>query len=215
MESAMFENTQLAALVAAKLCHDLVEPMGAMIQGLEMIKEQESKIDPDALSLLDQGVAKAWAKLEFFRFAVGGSQAEGEATLDEGRDVANRLFGVLKSDLKWSAPAVTMPRRGVRVVVNLLLVANECLPRGGEVELVAEAAGAGGEIRVVATGPRASLRSTTAAALRGETPEEGFIGSVVQPTLTGMFARQAGIELAVRESEERVELIARSPEFKL
>jgi histidine phosphotransferase ChpT len=206
----MFDNTQLAALVASRLTHDLVEPMNAMIQGLEMLKTPDGKVDPDALSLLEHGVAKAWAKLEFFRFGMAGANAEGDSQLEEGRDVAVRLFNVLKADLNWTAPQINMPRQAVRVVVNLLLIANECLPRGGTVEVTGET----GEVRIIAAGPRATLRSPTAAALRGETPEGGFTGHTLQPALTGLFARQAGVELLVRESEEKIELVAKSSAFK-
>ena len=133
----MIENTKLTALVASRICHDMVEPMSAIIQGLEMIKGGDGKTDPDALSLLDHGVGKAWAKLESFRFAMAGAVAEGESELEEGRAVAVKLYSVLKPDLVWSAPAVAMPRPAVRVIVNLLLIANECLPRGGKVEVAA------------------------------------------------------------------------------
>ncbi|MEQ1619299.1 MAG: histidine phosphotransferase family protein [Terricaulis sp.] len=205
----MIENTKLTALVASRICHDMVEPMSAMIQGLEMIKGGDGKLDPDALSLLDHGVAKAWAKLEFFRFALAGALAEGDSTLEEGREVAHKLYSVLKPELKWSAPNIAMPRPAVRVIVNLLLIANECLPRGGAVELTGET----GEVRVTAAGPRAKLRETTAAALRGDAGE--LSGHTIQPTLTSLLARQGGMELSARESEEKVELIARSSAFRL
>ena len=211
----MIETTKLTALVASRICHDMVEPMSAIIQGLEMLKGEDGKIDPDALSLLDNGVAKAWAKLEFFRFALAGAVAEGDSELEEGRAVAVKLYGVLKPELIWSAPAVKMPRPAVRVIVNLLLIANECLPRGGSVELTAEKRGAGGEVTVTAKGPRAKLREATAMALRGDGPEAELTGHNIHPTLTGLLARQGGVELATRESEERIDLIARSGAFKL
>jgi len=209
----MIENTKLTALVASRICHDMVEPMSAIIQGLEMIKDGEGKPDPDALSLLDHGVGKAWAKLEFFRFAMAGALAEGDSELEEGRAVAIKLYSVLKPELVWSAPSVAMPRPAVRVIVNLLLIANECLPRGGSVELTAAKTADGGEIIVTAKGPRAKLREPTAAALRGDDGE--LSGHTIQPTLTSLLARQGGVELAARESEEKVELIARSAAFKL
>ena len=87
----MIENTQLTALVASRICHDMVEPMSAIIQGLEMIKDGDGKADPDALNLLDHGVGKAWAKLEFFRFAMAGAMAEGDSELEEGHPVATKL----------------------------------------------------------------------------------------------------------------------------
>src|SRR5262249_62435288 len=124
--------------------HDMVEPMSAIIQGLEMIKDGDGKPDPDALSLLDTGVGKAWAKLEFFRFAMAGATAEGESTLEEGRAVADKLYGVLKPELIWKAPNVAMPRPAVRGVVNLFLIANECRSRGGTGELRARKSSGGG-----------------------------------------------------------------------
>ncbi len=209
----MIENTKLTALVASRICHDMVEPMSAIIQGLEMIKSGDGKPDPDAVSLLDHGVGKAWAKLEFFRFAMAGATAEGESELEEGRAVAIKLYSVLKPELVWAAPAVQMPRPAVRVIVNLLLIANECLPRGGTVTLTAEKHGEGGEVIVTAAGPRAKLREPTAAALRGD--GEDLSGHTIQPTLTSLLARQGGVELSTREGDEKVEFIARSAAFKL
>jgi histidine phosphotransferase ChpT len=212
-ERAMIENTKLTALVASRICHDMVEPMSAIIQGLEMIKSGDGKTDPDALSLLDNGVGKAWAKLEFFRFAMAGAMAEGESDIVEGKAVAEKLYSVLKPELVWSVGQVAMPRPAVRVIVNLLLIANECMPRGGTVELTAEKHGDGGEVIVTAKGPRAKLREATALALRGEAGE--LSGHTIQPTLTALLAQQGGVELFAREAEEKVELIARSAAFKL
>jgi histidine phosphotransferase ChpT len=207
----MIENTRLTALVASRICHDMVEPMSAIIQGLEMIKGADGKTDPDAISLLDHGVGKAWAKLEFFRFAMAGAVAEGDSTIDEGKEVAIKLYSVLKAELKWSVPAIAMPRPAVRVIVNLLLIANECLPRGGVVEVTGKA----GEVIITATGPRAKLREATSIALKGDAGDEHLSGHTIQPTLTGLLARQGGVELSARESEEKVEFIARSEAFKL
>jgi histidine phosphotransferase ChpT len=209
----MIENTKLTALVASRICHDMVEPMSAIIQGLEMIKSGEGKPDPDAVSLLDHGVGKAWAKLEFFRFAMAGAMAEGDSELEEGHAVAEKLYSVLKPELVWNAPAVAMPRPAVRVIVNLLLIANECLPRGGTVELTAEKQGDSGEVIVTAKGPRAKLKETTAAALQGDAGE--LSGHTIQPTLTNLLAKQGGVEISTRVSEEKVEFIARSAAFKL
>jgi len=209
----MIENTKLTALVASRICHDMVEPMSAIIQGLEMIKGADGKTDPDALALLDHGVGKAWAKLEFFRFAMAGAIAEGDSELEEGRAVAEKLYGVLKADLVWEAVPVKMPRPAVRVIVNLLLIANECLPRGGTVTVTAGKQGGVGEVLVTAAGPRAKLKESTAQALRGVDGE--LSGHTIQPTLTALLARQGGVEISTREGEDKVARIARSPAFGL
>lgn len=209
----MIENTKLTALVASRICHDMVEPMSAIIQGLEMIKTGEGKLDPDAVSLLDAGVGKAWAKLEFFRFAMAGAIAQGDSDIEEGRAVAVKLYSVLKPELVWSVGAVAMPRPAVRVIVNLLLIANECLPRGGTVEITAEKNGAGADVIVTAKGPRAKLREPTAMALRGEEGE--LSGHTIQPTLTALLAQQGDVAITTREAEEQVQFVAHSAAFKL
>jgi histidine phosphotransferase ChpT len=211
-ERAMIENTKLTALVASRICHDMVEPMSAIIQGLEMIKGGDGKTDPDALALLDHGVNKAWAKLEFFRFAMAGAVAEGDSELEEGRAVAEKLYSALKPELNWNAPAVKMSRPAVRVIVNLLLIANECLPRGGTVEITARKEAEGGAVIVTASGPRAKLKDTTALALKAE---GDLSGHTIQPTLTALLARQGGVALSAVEGEDKVELTARSPAFIL
>ncbi len=208
----MIEGPQLAALVAAKVCHDMAEPIGAIVQGLEFLKDSDPATREEAISLVDQGVQKAWAKLVFFQFAVAGALAEGEGELEEAREPATKLYSVLRPELVWNAPSVKLPKAATRVVVNLLLIANECLPRGGKVEVNASADGA---IIIAATGPRAGLRPATGAALRGETPADGHSGPIAQPLLTGILARQAGLDLAARESEERVELIVKAPAIRL
>jgi histidine phosphotransferase ChpT len=211
LERVMIDNTQTAALIASRICHDMVEPMSAIIQGLEMMKGEQNKVSADALSLLDHGVGKIWAKLEFYRFAIGGAVAAGDSQLEEGREVAFKLYSALKPELVWSAPAVAMSRPAVRVVLNLLFIANETLARGGSVEITGEA----GAVRIVASGPRASLRAPTAAALRGEPLEGGLNGHTIQPAFTCLLARSAGVAIDIIEGEERVEFVARSESFTI
>lgn len=211
----MIENTHLAALVASRLCHDMVGPMNAMIQGVDMLKTGDGKADPDAVSLIESGVNMSWAKLEFYRFAIADTVAEGDSVLEEARKVADRLYSEFKADLAWKAPNVAMPRRAVRVIMNLLYIANDCLPRGGTVEMTAEPEGEGGAIHIVSSGPRAMLKPVTALALRGEMPTTELSGHSLQPFLTNLFAQQAGVAISVSEAPERIAFVARAPTFKV
>jgi hypothetical protein len=70
-----------------------------------------------------------------------------------------------------------------------------------------------GEIRIIAVGPRAAMRASTRQVLGGETPEDGYQAYNVQPALTGILARQAGVDLLAREADGQVELIARSAQI--
>lgn len=215
----MIEGPRLAALVASRVCHDMAEPMNALIQGLEMLKESDAaNRNGDAIALMEHGVAKAWAKLEFFRFAFAGGGAaggDGEGRLEEARAVAEKLFGSLKPALEWRAPQVIMPRAALKVVMNALFIANECLPKGGVVTVDAVKAGDTVEILLGCAGQRAAVRPATWAALQGEIPEDGYPGPVAQPLLTGILARQTGVEILARQGDGAVTLVLRSPAFAL
>jgi histidine phosphotransferase ChpT len=197
----------------------MAEPMNALIQGLDMLKENDAAgKNADAIALMEHGVAKAWAKLEFFRFAFAGGGAaggDGDGRLDEAKATAEKLYGALKPALEWKAPAMTLPRAALKVFMNALFIANECLPKGGVVVVNAGPEGDSTEIRLTCTGQRAGIRPATLAALRGELPEDGYPGPVVQPLLTGILARQTGVEIVSQTGESSVDLVLRSPHFKM
>jgi histidine phosphotransferase ChpT len=216
----MIEGPRLAALVASRVCHDMAEPLNALIQGLEMLKDQDTNgKNADAISLMEHGVNKAWAKLEFFRFAFasgGAAGGDGDAQIADARPTAEKLYGALKPTLVWDAGPFVMPRAALKVLMNALLIANECLPKGGTVTLATDpTADQGPEVRIICEGVRVGFRAVTLAALRGELPEDGYLAPIVQPLLTGILARQAGVELAGREGEGRVEIVLRSPHFQV
>jgi histidine phosphotransferase ChpT len=206
----MMEGPRLTALVASRICHDLLGPVSAIIQGLEMVQAADGGKNADALGLLEHGATNVWAKLDYFRFAFASAFVEGEGPLDEGRAVAEKLFSTVKPTLAWNAPDMTVPRPATRVVMNLLLIAIDCLPRGGQVAVEADAKG---EVRIVATGQRAMLKAETQAALRMEAPADGFKGHNVQPFFAALLAQAAEVTLLAREAPERIELVARSPAF--
>ncbi len=215
----MIEGPRLAALVASRVCHDMAEPMNALIQGLDMLKENDAAgKNADAIALMEHGVAKAWAKLEFFRFAFAGGGAaggDGDGRLDEAKATAEKLYGALKPALEWRAPAMILPRASLKVFMNALFIANECLPKGGVVVVDAERVGEAAEIRLTCTGQRAGVRPATLAALNGDLPEDGYPGPVVQPLLTGILARQTGVEIVSQTGEGSVDLVLRSPQFRM
>jgi histidine phosphotransferase ChpT len=213
----MIEGPRLAALVASRVCHDMAEPMNALIQGLEMLKESDAAAkNADAIGLMEHGVNKAWAKLEFFRFAFGGAASasgDEEGQIDEARATAEKLYGSLKPALSWEASGVRMPRSSLKVLMNALWIANECLPKGGAVTLSHEKTETGLDVKITCLGPRAGMRPATKAALNGQLPEDGYHGPVVQPLFTGILARQSGVEILTRQGENHIDIILRSAAF--
>ncbi len=205
------EQARLAELVAAKMCHDFLGPITALTQGLDLLKQGSAERE-EAVSLLEAGVAKAQAKFDFYRHALAGALgAEGELRLSSGRAAAERVFATLKPQLVWAETDVALPRAALRVVLNMLIIASDCLARGGQVTLEADA----GEIRVVATGEKTRLRTEVSDGLRGEMPDNELQSIYIQPFLTGLLARQAGVELVARESDGRIELAMKSAQFRL
>jgi histidine phosphotransferase ChpT len=203
------EQARLAELVASKLCHDFMGPMTAMVHGLELLKQQPSS-DPEALSLLENGVTKAHAKLDFYRHALGGALgSEGDAPLSAGHASAQSLFATFKARLDWQAPDLPLPRAAIRVVLNVLMIANDCLPKGGVVTLLIE----DGELRIIAQGERMKLKADTAAGLAGNFSEDGYQGLNPQPFLTNLLARQAGVEIVAQQSAERIEFALKGALF--
>ncbi|MBU6371930.1 MAG: hypothetical protein KJS97_04315 [Alphaproteobacteria bacterium] len=209
----MLDNSRMAALVASKVCHDIVSPMSMLMQGVEMLRDADpAGRNAEAIGLIEQCMTKAFARLDFYRQAVAdGLGSEGEAKLVEARATAERLYGTVKPALEWTVDDVAAPRLGLKIVLNLLFIAADCLPKGGTVRVEASRAGQIGELRIVATGPRAKLKAETSACLAGEAPPDGFQPYNLVPTLTGLLARQAQITLLAREGEERIELVMQSP----
>ncbi|MES1203963.1 MAG: histidine phosphotransferase family protein, partial [Pseudomonadota bacterium] len=149
-------------------------------------------------------------KLDFYRHALGGALGgEGEAPLSSGHAAAQSVFATFKAKLDWQAPDLPLPRAVIRVVLNVLMIANDCLPKGGTVTLALE----DGELRVIAIGERMKLKADTAAGLAGNFSEDGYQGLNPQPFLTALLARQAGVELVPSESPERIEFALRGPLF--
>ncbi|MBL8548959.1 MAG: hypothetical protein JNJ73_03165 [Hyphomonadaceae bacterium] len=203
------EGPNLAALVASKICHDIFSPITGVVPGLDMLKESDvAKKEPDALGLIDDGVQKVWAKLDFYRFAIGGAVTEGEGSLEDARAILEKLYRHVKAELQWSAPAISAPHAAVRVIANLVYIAGDCLPRGGTVEVTA----APGEVRITGTG-RVSIKKEVAGGLRGEPPEGGHQGAFTLPLLAHIFATRAGLAIELKETPEKVELFARSAQI--
>jgi len=209
----MLENSRIAALVASKVCHDIVSPMSMLMQGVDMLKAADpGGRNAEAIGLIEQCMTKAFARLDFYRQAIAdGMGSEGEARLEEARATAERLYATVKPSLDWAVNDVTAPRTALKIVLNLLFIAADCLPKGGVVRVEASQSPDMGEIRIIATGVRARLKPETTLCLAGEAPEDGFQPYNVVPTLTGLLSRQAGIVLRARESDERVEFLVQSP----
>jgi histidine phosphotransferase ChpT len=143
--------------------------------------------------------------------ATFGAGTIGVGTTDLGdlKDLATRFVQSQKPDFVWKLAIQTVPRSAARILMNLILVALDCLPRGGVIEVNGHQDADKLTLSVAASGTRATLKPSVRAGLAGELPEGGFDGRSVQPYLAFLTASAARAQLAARESDERIELIVR------
>jgi len=123
----------LAALLCSRVCHDVISPVGAIVNGLEVL---EDETDPSmrevAMELIKKSANSASAKLQFCRLAFGAAGSVG-ATIDTGdaESVARGLLATEKTTLAWSGARQFLAKNKVKLLLNLCLIAAATIPRGG------------------------------------------------------------------------------------
>jgi histidine phosphotransferase ChpT len=163
----------LASLLCSRLCHDLMSPVGALNNGVELLADET---DPDmqekCLELLADSARATANKLKFFRLAFGAGGGFGdEIDTREAEAALEGLFGDGKVELGWVVEDEKLPKGAIRLLLNLSLLAGDALVRGGRLDVGAERGSGGIEIAVRAEGPRVlldpALRETLASGGKG------------------------------------------------
>ena len=201
---------RFAELLAARVCHDLIGPVGAIANGAELLAEDQGKPDPEVVGLIGGSARTASRRLQFFRAAFGTA-----AALSTGRplgDARALALGLVeeggKIGLEWRQPDATdearAGRAAVKTLLNLILIAFESLPRGGTVRVEASAEGASGlAIAVSCDGPQARLAEETRAALAAD-------GEASPRTVPAHLARHlaagAGARLATAQQNDTLRM---------
>ena len=151
---------RIAGLLASRICHDLVGPLGAVSNGLELIAEGDA-MAKEALALAQRSAKRASGRLQFFRYAFGAAGGEPDFGAAEARPVALSLLSSGEIAIDWpESKAVDLPVGVGRLLLNLTLLAVECLPRGGSIRVVLGP----NRVGIDATGPQARVSGDTKAA---------------------------------------------------
>jgi len=211
MTTYVLDGMDLAALLCSRVCHDVISPVGAIINGLEVLEdEKEGEMREIALDLIKKSAAAASARLQFCRLAYGAAGSVG-ASIDTG-DAENVTRGLINNDrtkLVWDATRRYAPKNKVKLVLNLCLIALSVIPRGGVITVTLTGEGEALEMLVEARGANARLAHGVAALIAG-TQEEGAIDAhSIQAYYTGLVARSCGLNVSVEVEPERIALRAR------
>jgi len=203
--------SELAALLCARLCHDLVSPVSALGAALSVLDDENAAdMRDDAIALIRTGANQAHAKLEYVRLAFGaGGSRPGTVDARELKRLAEAMFASSKPELVWKVQATGLDKPAARVLLNLIWLAVDNVPRGGSVTVEASASEAGdSRLRIVAAGPRARIDPGYIEALAGRAGEDGYDGRSIQPYYAGLIAREHGGRVEARAEEERIEYVA-------
>jgi len=200
----------LASLLCSRLCHDLLSPVGALNNGLElMADEQDPEMRERCLELLNESARASANKLKFFRLAFGAAGGFGDVIdTREARSALEGLFGADKRvELGWMVADDELSKGAVKLLLNLALIAGDALVRGGRLDVGAERSGSKLELVIRAEGPRILLDPT----LR-ETIAKGSFDGNVEPRAAGAWlahelAQQAGGEIRLSDPADEVLLI--------
>ena len=184
----------LAALLCSRVCHDLISPVGAIVNGLEVLDDAKNADDRDfALDLIRKSARTASAKLQFCRLAFGAAGSAG-AQIDTG-DAEKMTRGFLedeKTKVAWNLPRTLQPKNRVKLLLNMLIIAQQTIPRGGTLTVDPQGSGEATGFRIRAAGLNARLPQNIADQLAGA--HQGTVDAhAVQPYYTRLLAQAAGL----------------------
>ena len=208
---AAIEALDLAALLCSRVCHDLISPVGAVVNGMEVLEDtSDESTKTFALDLIKKSAAQASARLQFCRLAFGSAGSAGaEIDLGDAEAVARGFIEDDKTTLGWELPRVLLPKNHVKLLLNLLLLATQLIPRGGKITAQASGEGAGMAFRVSAAGLNARIPQTVPGLVAGEPPGGTVDAHAIQPFFTGLLARACGLTVAIEPEGDAIVIAAR------
>ncbi len=210
MSGPTIDALDLAALLCSRVCHDLISPVGAIVNGLEvMAEEKDEETKTFALDLIKKSAATASAKLQFCRIAFGAAGSAGaQIDLGDAHSIARGFLEDEKTKLAWNLPRALLAKNRVKLLLNMLLIAGQTIPRGGTLAVDPVGTGETMSFKVSAAGANAKISPTVPPLLAAETIE-GLDAHRIQPFYTGLLAKACGISVGIAMDGEAVVVTAK------
>ena len=183
-------------LLCARFCHEMVSPVGAIGNGVELLDDDDPEFVREAIALIGQSARTASRRLQFYRFAYGTAPTASNVTPRE------LLLGLLeggKVAAEWEPAVSSLSSEWQRLACNLALVAAEALPRGGRIAVRSAGAGVPG-VEVEALGDSVLVNREVMAALAGGATAAELTSRTIHGHVTAKFAEQLGASAALSES---------------
>jgi histidine phosphotransferase ChpT len=210
MSESSIEALDLAALLCSRVCHDLISPVGAIVNGLEVLEEEKDEATKEfALDLIKKSARTASAKLQFCRIAFGAAGSAGaQIDLGDAETIARGFLEDDKTKLAWNLPRALSPKNRVKLLLNMLVIAGQAIPRGGRISVDPVGSGESMGFKVTAAGTNAKVPPAVPALLTGEGSGEGLDAHRIQPFYAGLLARACGVKATIAMDGEAVVMTA-------
>ncbi|WP_296674831.1 histidine phosphotransferase family protein [Novosphingobium sp.] len=208
-------SVDLASLLCSRLCHDLLSPVGAMSNGLELLAdEKDPEMRKRCMELLEQSARTSADKLKFFRLAFGAAGGFGDLVpVEEPRALIDALAGPGgRTQVNWALGASSLPKPAVKVMLNLAHIGIEALVRGGTLDIGAEQRGGASEIVIRAAGPKIAFDPTVGQALDGSLPVDQLSSRTAPAWMLNQLAKRNGGGLQFALTDEALVMGAVLPD---
>jgi histidine phosphotransferase ChpT len=204
------DTLELAALLCSRVCHDLISPVGAIVNGLEVLDDNPKPDDREfALDLIRKSAKTASARLQFCRLAFGAAGSAGaQIDLGDAQSMAKGHFEDGKIMIAWNLPRLLLPKNRVKLVLNLLVIAQQMIPRGGVLTVDPLGEGEAMGFQITAAGLNARI-SQNVADLLASGPTGTVDAHAIQPYYTRLLAEACGINVSLAADGEKVVVTAR------
>jgi len=197
-------------LLASRICHDIISPVGALANGLEVLEEEQGEeMREFAMELITKSAKSASAKLKFSRLAFGASGSAG-ASIDTGEaeEVVKLYMEGEKAEITWDGTRSLVPKNRVKLLLNLVLISLGAIPRGGTVHITLTGEGETITFEIRCVGPKARVPGDFVDMLNG-TMEGEMTAHAIQPYYAVLLAQETGLTLSATVDGEDVVLAAR------
>jgi histidine phosphotransferase ChpT len=208
--AASIEALDLAALLCSRVCHDLISPVAALVNGLEVMEDdKDAETQKLAIDLIKKSVGQASARLQFCRIAFGAAGSAGaQIDLADAQKVARNFLEDDKTKIAWNLPPALLPKNRVKLLLNMLVISAQAIPRGGNLTVDPVGQGDTMGFRITAAGTNARVAPAVPGLLAGA-PPEGVDAHVIQPVYTGLLAKACGLTVTAASEGEAVVVSAR------